>query len=120
MKVIYDEHGEISGVEFEAKESTLTVHGVYKDMSPRSFDYSIHVSPDDSHHYFWTTEPPKEPGVYWALDGDKPRIAEVLYSYGDQLCADFTDENVPTPLSKVDWISHWLGPLPVPDPPKVE
>lgn len=67
----------------------------------------------------WTTKPPTVEGWYWALDGieGEPRVAEVFYSYGHQLCADFTDDNVPTPLDKLPEITHWLGPLLIPELP---
>lgn len=70
----------------------------------------------------WKTEPPTVEGWYWAADGDgkSPRIAEVFYSSGHRLYADFTDENIPAPLDQFPEITHWLGPLPVPAPPEAE
>jgi hypothetical protein len=67
----------------------------------------------------WTTTPPTEEGWYWVLDGE-PYIAEVFYSYNHRLCADFTDENVPTPIDELPGITHWLGPLPVPELPEID
>jgi hypothetical protein len=71
----------------------------------------------------WRTEPPTEPGYYWACDmgpnaEDLERILQVAYiSYiGDRLtCSVHGDDNWPMHI-----FTHWLGPLPEPELPKVE
>lgn len=73
----------------------------------------------------WTTTPPTEPGLYWALT--RPAVIDfgsavpstiephiMLASVGDD------DEHVWVwdQMVSYDSFSHWCGPLPVPAPPE--
>lgn len=69
----------------------------------------------------WTTEPPTEPGWYWATprmvegwEDISPQIAEVYKNLSDRLKVLF-DGNDDFDLAD---FTHWLGPLPLPEPPK--
>ena len=58
----------------------------------------------------WTTEPPTEGGWYWIRypDGEIACV-EVFYSLGNmETDSDYV----------LDTVTHWLGPLPVPEPPE--
>ena len=63
----------------------------------------------------WTTEQPWKQGVrdalYWAYDGKIVQLVDVMggivYGTGDRY----------NRLSHVNDYTHWMGPLPVPEPP---
>lgn len=63
----------------------------------------------------WATEPPKEAGWYWVkeLKGDEIIIARLdddytVLAWGDDYWCDVD----------IRQITHWLGPLPMPEPPQ--
>ena len=65
----------------------------------------------------WTTEPPKEPGYFWAMSPLRqiePRTIVEIRETENGLRAYATGNNYGYPL---DMFTHWLGPLPVPEPP---
>jgi hypothetical protein len=61
----------------------------------------------------WTTTPPTEPGWYWAwCEGDTAPVC---------LNIMITEGGIPLTLRTIlvaSEFTHWLGPLPVPEPPK--
>lgn len=70
--------------------------------------------------YVWTITPPTTTGLYWAFDGDEVVPVDVYVNglggtarlVGFELGNDYT-----TPRKLSDY-SHWIGPLPVPEPPE--
>lgn len=81
------------------------------------------------YHYFgeWTTEPPTEGGTYWAWvhvenrsGKSYPQVIDIYIHEGEI--------HIDWPVSGYEWdpnfevkdITHWLGPLPVPEPPTEE
>jgi hypothetical protein len=69
----------------------------------------------------WTTNPPKQEGFYWVRFADnRITVVEVeKWHDGGMRFTEIGSDEVP----KVDddWSpTHWLGPLPVPEPPKGE
>jgi hypothetical protein len=66
----------------------------------------------------WTTAPPTEPGWYW-VKPEKPFYNEhkdgVQVVYFDEPYASAVDDDC---VKSSDEIAAWLGPLPVPEPPK--
>ena len=60
----------------------------------------------------WTTEQPTQDGLYLAYKGEKVEYVDVFgglaYRLGDNL-------GLPCWLHE---FTHWMGPLPVPGPPK--
>ncbi len=66
----------------------------------------------------WTTEPPTQEGWYWArTNKGQPFIIRVgFYGTGQTgtLWAYDTERN----MLDLDVLDYWLGPLPVPEPPK--
>jgi hypothetical protein len=63
----------------------------------------------------WTTDPPKVEGWYWTKSKlfDKPFVVDVRET-GLGLGAFITNDKGRFPL---DVFTHWLGPLPIPEPP---
>jgi hypothetical protein len=67
----------------------------------------------------WTTTPPTEPGWYW-VRWNIPYIhdVEIVRVYrehqGDRLFVADIGEDAEFELAK---FTHWLGPLPIPEPP---
>jgi hypothetical protein len=81
--------------------------------------YGVDLDIKDLLYGRWTTEPPTQEGWYWALVDRKnptPSIVHVVsaFSHG-KLFIEIGREEEP-----LDWYSHWLGPLPVPEPPTEE
>ena len=70
----------------------------------------------------WKTEAPTEPGEYWVSDGEKVFRASVYISEWDtSLRIDFECDDIdrtPQELMKNHGITHWFGPLYVPEPPQ--
>lgn len=68
----------------------------------------------------WTTELPTQPGWYWVwlhADNDRTAFVVELESVDGVLSWDAYYDMPPwTNLSAIG--SHWIGPLPVPAPPK--
>lgn len=69
----------------------------------------------------WSTDEPTEDGWYWTLKGniDEP-IPEIVFALGDMNMRhdergvyDYPD----MPLVSFSFFTHWLGPLPKPEPP---
>jgi hypothetical protein len=60
----------------------------------------------------WTTEPPTEPGLYRAVHKDKT-VGWVMVGKRHGWVLKFGDDGI----SKKEDFTHWLGPLPVPEPP---
>jgi hypothetical protein len=59
----------------------------------------------------WTTTPPTQAGWYWVVaDGSLiPIVLHVrILESGDRYNGDYN----------LDHVTHWLGPLPVPEPPE--
>lgn len=84
-------------------------------------DYIVDGKPDfystGMKYFEWTTTPPTVEGWYWVKpryldDSIEPYIVEAkqgkAYVTGDDQPDDF------------DMFSHWLGPLPVPEPPQID
>lgn len=64
----------------------------------------------------WTTTPPTEPGLYWAWDGE--RVLAITVGYDEHVDGLWAFEQQSQYGSRLNSYSHWLGPLPVPEPPK--
>lgn len=63
----------------------------------------------------WTTEPPKEPGWYWAFtDDDDLEVVRVTRLESGGEC---WEAGCDYPFSFSDYVL-WLGPLPMPELPK--
>ena len=58
----------------------------------------------------WTTTPPKVDGWYWALRFGEVQIVNIRGSVGFIVALD--------DYCMLELFTHWLGPLPVPEPPK--
>jgi hypothetical protein len=74
------------------------------------FDYKVHT-PKFARKMKWSTEPPKVEGWYWVKIEREPEVVYIqtvgygfLTAHGHSL-----DRRKPT---------HWLGPLPLPEPPQ--
>lgn len=67
----------------------------------------------------WTQAAPVQEGWYWAWDGKYQRILKVEMSIRGYVVRNYH----PDVLERLDWIisdlsfTHWLGPLPAPEPP---
>jgi hypothetical protein len=59
----------------------------------------------------WTTDPPTEPGWYWVKHVAHNEITMT------QVC-ELTDDYLTTENGPLYVFSHFLGPLPQPEPPK--
>jgi carbonic anhydrase len=91
--------------------STRKAAGVTSFIHMQKGDFFFHISG-------WTTDPPTEEGWYWAVPQSgvfrKAYPALIVYVHEDpnagclMVMAD-------TPL--IDF-THWIGPLPPPDPPQ--
>jgi hypothetical protein len=80
--------------------------------------YTVDLGYDGSTEetFNWTTTPPTEPGWYWAMLSKEYSILYPLvlvefregtiYTHGNEAPASFES------------FTHWLGPLPLPEPPK--
>jgi hypothetical protein len=68
----------------------------------------------------WTTTPPTEPGWYWAyILIDEPIISMVFIDKdGRVFDPDYESDDIyqMQPVGETIF-THWLGPLPVPEPP---
>jgi hypothetical protein len=71
----------------------------------------------------WTTTPPTQEGWYWAMsvdDDDSPQVVIVDKNLGTE--KDKHPLIVGAVYVQDEWqlslFTHWLGPLPVPAPPK--
>lgn len=63
----------------------------------------------------WTAEPPTQEGWYWASPGIHRVDCEIVWvirQSNGELVISGDEWNEP-----LDVIKHWLGPLPVPEPP---
>ena len=55
----------------------------------------------------WTTEEPKEPGWYWALEKGEPTIY-----YFDGKCCEEGDMTADLESMRENWgVTHWCGPI---------
>ncbi len=61
----------------------------------------------------WTTEPPKEVGWYWAERKDRQR--EIIFIDPWNKSAYRVGQNAYVLKSE---FTHWLGPIPEPEPPQ--
>jgi hypothetical protein len=71
----------------------------------------------------WTREPPTKAGWYWYTEGvlnvfDYPVIVEVVAAIDRSLIAWYAGCEREETVAGMS--GHWLGPLPVPEMPKVE
>lgn len=64
----------------------------------------------------WTTKPPEQDGIYWAMYKGAPRIVELYYLIHGPLRANVIGMEISFGLSE---FTHWLAPLPPPEPPQV-
>lgn len=58
----------------------------------------------------WTTTPPAVAGWYWV---NKLRVLDQTYWISIKWCAHWNNEKDDDIV-----VTHWLGPLPIPEPPK--
>lgn len=72
----------------------------------------------------WTTTPPTVPGWYWAYDTGPN--SEDLNPFLQVVHVDYVDDKLVFDAiglfdshEALDWFTHWLGPLPEPEPPSV-
>ena len=67
----------------------------------------------------WTTTPPTVEGKYWVYNkvGDI-HLCDVYEYKGKLFIPDGYYGDIDLPVEKQEYYSHWLGPLPVPEPPK--
>jgi hypothetical protein len=68
----------------------------------------------------WTTDPPKESGIYWAQErGGYVVCVQVKINKYDGI-EEWTEvrEFMTEDFTETKFYSHWLGPLPVPEPPQ--
>lgn len=64
----------------------------------------------------WTTTPPTEPGCYWVMTGWGPAIAIVgSFDFSTNLMVKIASGQATYEISN---FTHWLGPLPIPEPPE--
>ncbi len=70
----------------------------------------------------WTTEPPTAEGWYWArrvfTEGNEKQKEIQLYYFNGSIWLFSPDDYEYTPNSEN--FTHWLGPLPIPEPPQGE
>ena len=95
-----------------------------KQDGPIDFDYKVHV-PAYAQKMKWTTEPPTKPGWYWvrvpqshaSMRGGIFVVSIEIFG-GKQHIDWLVDGYEWDPPFEESHITHWLGPLPVPEPPK--
>jgi hypothetical protein len=61
------------------------------------------------------TTPPTEPGYYWVKSKTGNVSIERVFAHVGELCIHPALSEAPVPVSEADFISRWLGPLPVPE-----
>jgi hypothetical protein len=69
-----------------------------KSDDPKITEWTAHT---------WTTEPPKEAGWYWV----NFRVGTANFQLIEKYPLDGKEQNI-------HLATHWLGPLPVPEPPE--
>lgn len=62
-----------------------------------------------AHEEKWSTDPPTEDGWYWAYDSRDGKVEMIFYGNEPELV--WIDRLV------LELYTHWLGPLPKPEPP---
>lgn len=77
----------------------------------------IHMKKGDFffHTDGWTTTPPTKEGLYWAKTKHGIRSFDIESSYNGKLY--YSDWLLQEAIGRYD-ITHWLGPLPVPELPE--
>jgi hypothetical protein len=65
----------------------------------------------------WTTTPPTEPGWYWVRNIKGKIWCDEVFKKDGVMCWWSEDENTFNSII-LDYFTHWLGPLPPPEPPK--
>jgi hypothetical protein len=65
----------------------------------------------------WTTTPPTEEGWYWVRNVKGKIWCEEVFKKDGVMCWWSEDENTFNSII-LDYITHWLGPLPIPEPPQ--
>jgi hypothetical protein len=78
------------------------------EQGDRVGDYVCHLDG-------WTTEPPTEPGWYWVKHKRHTDVFMVSVAHDDDKVLTVYSDGYPVPA---DNLTHWLGPLPPPEPPK--
>jgi hypothetical protein len=64
----------------------------------------------------WTTDKPTEPGLYWAWDRIHILAVDAYIHRGKIVLFELGEGyNL---MQSVDAFSHFIGPLPIPDPPQ--
>lgn len=76
--------------------------------------YKSHTYTDEE----WTTEPPTETGLYWAFNGAEVSPVDVYLDGSNSRLVCFELGDKYDQVQDVNDFSYWLGPLPVPEPPK--
>ena len=90
----------------------MTVHNSKGQAAP--FDYSVVGKDGTGDCFFWTTEPPTAEGWYWCYfpnASDPFSCLPILFDSNNEPWVDSDDR------WQLQFVSHWLGPLPVPAPP---
>jgi hypothetical protein len=79
--------------------------------------YNPHENPplDGIDTLEWTTEPPTQDGWFWAIGPGNPVVVRVIEGNPSHFVGFINGVGGAYP---VDYFSHWLGPLPIPEPPK--
>lgn len=88
----------------------------YKMENLDDYEYNIETDYKGVRHFSilrWTTEPPTVEGWYWALDVYQKGINKIVYV--TQGTVFEVGNLIP---QKIGNYHHWLGPLPIPEPPK--
>lgn len=70
-----------------------------------------------THEYEWTTTPPTEEGWYWAVHALEGEIVAVKFVGGGLVTWGGWNIDQTATSASVSDFTHWLGPLPVPEPP---
>jgi hypothetical protein len=86
-------------------------------MIVKPFDYSVIGVRDRDKFMYWTTTPPTVEGWYWALDVLFQHIEPVYVEWSIPDRKFIVNQMRNGKEMELSDFSHWLGPLPVPEPP---
>jgi len=80
------------------------------------FDYQVRV-PKYARNLKWTTTPPTVEGWYWVINAKGEMWCDKVFIQDSAPHWYNEDEHMYNPII-LDYFTHWLGPLPVPDAPE--
>ena len=76
-------------------------------------EVSINAITENLYTLEWTTDPPTEPGWYWIhFPSGAVECAKIDVINSNGIPIEFADRWA------LERVTHWLGPLPTPEPPK--